>query len=93
MKANSCGLEVDVEVNNEELLKLKTNKLEGILKYWDREENKREIPITISNLDKEQREFVEVSQEPSDIYFGLAERINFSINEEFYEILNKTSSY
>lgn len=93
MKASSVGLEVDVELTEEEVFELKQKNITGFLNFREVNENQiKKIPIKISYSLK-QRELLEVTQNPRRVYFGNANEITFSINNEFYEILNERGSY
>jgi len=87
MRAHSCNTEIDIILSSEEIKKLKENSLEGTLKFWFREEDKKRIiPITI-NYDPLQKELFEIVYTPKEDYLGNAKKINFVINKEDYTSL------
>lgn len=89
MEADSVGLEISVEINSEELKKLKAEPLHGILNFRDDYASpplKRNIPIIIQYAPK-QREFLIAGEEPKNIYLGETDIVKFSINPEFYSLL------
>ncbi len=94
MKISSIGLEVECYLTKEETLSLRNSRIEGMLKFIEVDDNKcrRKIPTTLI-LEEAQREFLEVRIIPSHTYFGDAEKIDFRINEEFYNHLLNSGSF
>lgn len=87
MRASSIGVEVFVDLTEDELTQLKSNTLTG--KFTSRTHHSttvRKIPFTLQQ-DSNQKEFLEVSKEPKEGYFGDSDKVNFSINGEFYRHL------
>lgn len=88
MKAKSCGLEILAIINHSEMQDLANNPLTGTLKYRD-DDKTRDISFNIiTNIT--QRNLIEVTQEPPEVYFGHATKTTFSINPQFYDTLTKT---
>lgn len=87
MKSKSSSLEILAIISQSEMLDLANKPIEGTLKYTEDEET-REIHINIIQK-KDQRELVEVIQEPQEVYFGKATKATFSINSQFYDSLLK----
>ena len=88
MRINSNGLEIEAQINQKELVELKQKGLTGILKFRDNwGSEKREIQVRIDYC-KNQKGFINESHTPIG-YFGNAKKIFISINQEFYESLEK----
>lgn len=85
MKACSVGLEAEVyRLSEEEVNLLGEKSLSGILKFYEvNSDEKREIPFQIS-VKPRQKDFVRVFIQPRETYFGQAEKLYFSINQEYY---------
>lgn len=92
MKASSIGLEFWVKINQEELKQLETNELRGRLKFYEPRDSKSRLIDFEIKYDSAQKEFIEIAQEPKG-YLGDADKINFSINRDFYESLIENSEF
>ncbi|VVB82870.1 Uncharacterised protein [uncultured archaeon] len=93
MKANSVGLETDVYLSQEQIKSLENSVIRGLLKFREVNDNeiRREIPFEISH-DKSQEESLKVRIEPSQTYFGDAEKVTYIINDYLYYQLVTTGS-
>ena len=93
MRATSACLEVYVEIDSWELERLESKPLLGTLNFRDDiTPLKNQIPIVIERVSG-QRKFLEVEQEPTNIYFGEANKIKFTINSEYYDNLITNKSF
>ena len=93
MKASSVGLEVFVEINSKELDKLKIKPLEGNIKFRDNTGfPDRDIPFIIKFL-CEQKELLFVETNPKNEYLGIANKIEFSINDDYYKELTENGIF
>src|SRR5689334_4416793 len=95
MKGRSCALEITVEINSDELAKLRSDTLEGTLRFedWFSKPNiDRNIPISIK-IDGGLNDFLSVEGTPKDEYLGNAERIDFGISTDYYEELVARMEY
>ncbi|MBU2503619.1 MAG: hypothetical protein KJ879_01010 [Nanoarchaeota archaeon] len=93
MRASSVGLEVFVEISREEFSSLKRNSLTGSIRFRDNHGSpQRQIPFTLV-YSPIQRNFLSVRQIPDQNYFGHAKRVDFTINEEFYDSLREMDRY
>jgi hypothetical protein len=89
MRASSVALEVAVDISQDELKKLETKPLSGLLKFEDFfsiPHIRRNIPFNIEYIPR-QKELLMVEQEPKEVYFGEANRLKFIINSEYYDSL------
>ena len=88
MKAYSVGPETKIQITSFEIDKLKDSKIEGILKFRECQDNslKKEIPFNL-NYDKSQKELLNVKIIPKKSYFGDADKIIYTINEDLYKEL------
>jgi len=92
MKASSCGLEVKVKLDGNELTRLKLIPILGHLLFREiKGSYSKKINMTI-NYNPPQKEFVNVLISPSKTYFGDSKRVDFFINEEFYNSLVEKNS-
>ncbi len=91
MKVDAIGLEVLAKISVDELLTLGSEGLEGVMRFRDNFENKRDIRVSIKYNGK-QKEFVEVRQEPKG-YFGFADNIQFTINSYFLNRLQEFGDF
>lgn len=88
MKANSKGLEVNVEISRDELSQIEHRHLDGILKFVDMDDGERDIPMSLG-LGIAQKDLLSVRQYPFNDYFGRARDVAFLINDKFYEALKR----
>ena len=88
MIANSVGLETYIRgLTKEHIINLPNRSIEGTLKFYEvMAEEKNEIPFELKYT-KEQRENVECEIFPNENYFGEAEKLIFTINEDYYDSL------
>jgi len=93
MKAYSCNIEISIKLTDDEIKRLEKSSLEGLLKFWFREEDKkRNIPITI-RYDPSCKELFKIEQIPKEGYMGDSEKINFIINKgEYNALVNESIS-
>ncbi|MCK5015749.1 MAG: hypothetical protein KAS32_01645 [Candidatus Peribacteraceae bacterium] len=92
MKASSKGLELSVKISHEELIKLESESLSGILRFIGYDEVERNIPMEITRSTTGQKELIEAYQDPGNVYFGDADNVGFSISSGFYDILMERSA-
>ena len=90
MKALACGLETSIkDLTGEQINNLNHKPVEGILIFREvLSEETRDIPFELKYVEG-QREYVEVKVIPKRTYFGEANKIIFTINEEYYENLKE----
>jgi len=91
MKAFSAGLETDISLTSEEIEKMENHSIKSILRFrgvGDNDEGIRKIPISIT-VKGNQKDYVKVKIFPEKTYFGKADRINFSIDSDYYRCLKK----
>jgi len=91
MEVKSCGLEILAKISQSEMKRLANNILVGNLNYQDGKKRKDISFSLVTNVT--QRELTEVSQEPSNCYLGDADKVTFSISQQFYELLFNRGSY
>jgi hypothetical protein len=93
MKANSVGLETDIYLSQEQIKSLENSAIKGMLKFREVNDNKtrRDIPFEI-DCNKSQEESLKVIIEPSQTYFGYADKVTYIINDYLYNKLVTTGS-
>ncbi len=91
MKAYACGLETRIKLSEEQILKLEKESISGILNFREplSAEQKEILILFELKYDKFQREDVNVEVIPEKTYFGDADKIFFSINEDYYQELRE----
>ena len=91
MKNYACGLETSIRLREEQILKLEKENIRGILHFREPlavKKNETPIPFEL-NVIFSQREDVKAKVIPEKTYFGNANKILFSINEEYYQELKE----
>ena len=92
MKAYSVGLEVEISLSEVEVSLLRTRALEGILRFREvNSEAIRDIPLKL-NYVPGRAQLVSVNLTPEVIYFGLAEKIDITIQDYLYHLLTQGGS-
>jgi hypothetical protein len=87
MKAYCVGLEVEINLSEQEVLLLKTKVLEGMLTFRDiHSEATRQIPLKLFYAPGK-KESLTVEQIPADDYFGRAKSIHLNLEDYFYSCL------
>jgi len=92
MEAKSWELNAKVNITSEELSELERASIEGTLVFTDRNEQGWRIRLTLSH-DPDQEEQLEVDQHPDTGYFMYARHVEFSLNQEAYDILRESSCF
>lgn len=88
MKSNSCGLEIELRLSQEELFDLGQNKtLNSLLNFREKDDSsEKQIELSIS-YSKGKEEKVIVDSYPEKVYLGNAKKISVEIQTPLYEIL------
>lgn len=94
MEGCSAGLEVFLELGEEEFSRLVSEVLKGKFLFRGigfEADVRREIPFELEYL-REQREPLEVVIEPAQVYFADVDSVRFSINGGFYNTVKTYGS-
>lgn len=88
MKASSCGLETYIkELTKKQITDLPKKSITGDLNFREvMSDEKNKIPFELK-YEKRQREDAKCKVIPECSYFGNAERLIFTINKEYYNLL------
>jgi hypothetical protein len=90
MKASSIGLEIDIQVSQQEIIELKTKRLEALLRFRENSDSEiRKIPLSLVYAFGNSQE-IRVMQEPDNTYFGKARRISIILDDFNYQKLLNT---
>ena len=91
MKAYSMGLEVDLQLSQEEARSLSNDPLVGILRFRDfHSDGAKSIPFRLKYSPK-MKERVSVRLNPPNCYFGDSRFVEFEINMGEYQSLIKNN--
>ena len=83
------GLEMNIILSQDEICDLILRDIKGVIRFRDQQSRgkvKREIPIVLRYLPGE-REIIDVSQQPANVYFGEAKHITITINDYSHQQL------
>ncbi len=85
MKAASIGLEIELSLSLQEINRLSNEQLGGILKFYEHNGTRRDIPF-ILNFSKEDKDSILVQSKPG-VYFGETDRFSITLYNHHYERL------
>jgi len=93
MKIRGIGIEIFVDINEDELNGLEKGCLKGTIRFSDVQGREQDTFVSTEiRVTPNQKEDLVIKQNPSDCYMALADNISFLVNKYFYGELKERGS-